>query len=327
MVYIITKKFNKAYNICYNTLMIHEAHIPTNIEEVLQYSNPLFADILRMPNGYSTDTNVYVEPIHHAWISIQQGSLVDPELQKCLSSPKAFIDKLAPKRTQLSQNQILRGLGRRIGIYMIGLPDHFGFRSVSKTGRHANILPEPVELWIKYDSNRERDMYLTQLVKKELEKFQSVDFFESGYHATNSAVLEGIARRKALVSSKIIVEAGEELQNGEVSGERRWFHEQVFVYDDKISDGYGHPRWFDQYEVVFGISIAKQCQYLEATYQERGIWSLSEGYEIGSQVPLKNLNFIAAPAAHIPKLRQWVQENCPEIPTTTRESLYIKCGL
>ena len=149
--------------------------------------------------------------------------------------------------------------------------------------------------------------------------------FDSGFHVTSSVALDPIGEKKALVSSKKIREGGGDIVSGEVFGSDL-IHSQVYVYPDKIADCYGTPRWFDEYGVVFAISIARQEKYLERQNKKMGIFSNSEGWQIGDEVPLENINFIAIPFAHLPDAEKWVSQNCPGTKIVSREALYLKYG-
>lgn len=285
----------------------------------------LFQDIFRSPSSYSTETNPLVAPIHLAWKNAQEREDVEPGLRDCLRTPRDFVEKAAPKQSKVAPGLVLRGLGHRVGIYIQTEADTFGIQTYRKKGRFVSRGQAPQEPeWVSTNTNDVEDVYVKREVIEELRHHGGVDIYGCGFHATTSATLDGIERRGAIVSSKTVLESGELLTNGEVLGADRYCHSHVYVYTDKISDGYGTPRWFDEYTVVFGISMEKQREYLERHRKSMGMWSRSDGCEVGEDVPLENLDFIAAHSVYLGKLIPWVRKNCPSVSVISREALYLK---
>lgn len=306
-------------------MVTSEIGIARTILELKPTTDRLFADIIKSPDSYSSHTNPLVAPIHLAWKNVREGGDADLDLKTGLESPRSFISRVAPEPKKVKFGQMLRGLGHRIGQYMITEGEEEGVKTFIKKGRFAtDYQPPQGEDWVQLDSTDWQDIFAKKGVVTEASDL-CLETFGIGFHSTSSAALNGISKKGALVSSREINEAHEEVVSGEVFGTNQ-VHSQVYVYQDKIADSYGTPRWFDEYEVVFAISIARQEKYLERQNKKMGIFSNSEGWQIGDNVPLENINFIAVPFAHLPDAEKWVSQDCPGTKIVSREALYLKYG-
>ncbi len=296
------------------------------MQELKQFSSKLFAEIDEAPGCFGTETNPIVAPIHSAWEAVRKGEVNDADLKKALESPHSFVEEFAPKNTKHEKDQILRGLAHRVGIFMDTDQNDSGIQKITKKGMFASKHPAPTGPdWEKTHSDEWQDTYVRKEVLEEVRAGLNLDLSNIGFHATTSKVLSGVERRKALVSSTKIKEDGETLKSGESLGSR-FTHNQVYVDPDGIQDGYGSPAWFDEHEVVFGVDLTKQVQYVKARGQKMGTWSMSEGYEVGQEVPLENLKVISVPAAHLKEVKKWAEKNCPGVPVVSREALELKRG-
>lgn len=294
------------------------------VKELEPAANELLANI-RKTSGFSNRTNPLVAPIHATWRDIQQDDESDPDLRLCLSAPEAFVARVAPDLSDKERGRVLRVLGNVVGVYMGTEEDTFGIQKVSKKGRFAqNRQPSLGEGWVKTESTEWQDTYVKEEVIQEVKNAPPIDLSVLGFHATTSATLRDISQEGALLSSKRVLDSGKQLRNGELLGSDR-VHDNVFVYTDKIAGSYGMPRWFDQFEIEFGVYIREQERFLEK-YGKTLEGGGSDGLEIGDEVPLNNVKLIASHSVNLDQVRKWAQENCPSAQVVSREALKLKYG-
>lgn len=199
-----------------------------------------------------------------------------------------------------------------------------GYKKYIKKGRHAQKNKfTPSGEWELLESDDYSETYVHRGVLNELKNLKGDEVpHDVRFHATTSQVMMAIPKDGALVCSSEILNNGKSLINGERMYSKRG-HPNVFVDPDQILWSYGRPRWFDQFGVAFGVSIEDQKKYLEQL-GERVEYAGSDGFEIGSKVPMENIKVISAPASHLDEVKTWASVNCPGAKVISREVMKLK---
>ena len=158
------------------------------------------------------------------------------------------------------------------------------------------------------------------------------------YHSTGSSSLPGIASQHALLSSALATERGEEPKVGEYitqsvspyyleSGSRRLLCD--IHASKKPETGYALARWFDEFHVTFGISIARQQAYLASQNSPHSLDTIEladisgEGIRLGSTVPLNVVTTIYVDFAHKSRVIAWAKVNCPSASVISYEAFEV----
>lgn len=122
------------------------------------------------------------------------------------------------------------------------------------------------------------------------------------YHATGSAALEGIARHKAIMSSRKVLEVGEVIKTGEHITVVHAGLEAVYTTRCFSSD-YCLARWFNECHVVFGIKEGAAPLIADKAYTL-----------IGPEVPLRELSVVHTEDVFQDKMSEWLKANNIDIP-------------
>lgn len=294
------------------------------VADMVKAFQPLKKEVEKAPNIYSTATNPLLRQIKEVFLNATKDPDMEPELRQAMESPDKFVDTFA-RNSPIGKERMISGLRHRVSMLEWSDADSQDVVVVHKRGRlQGKNSPPSGPGWTLHKSDDFSDEYIRSEVIHEARKAEPVSGF-LGYHATTSRALRGIERRGGIVNSHKLRAEGE-LQTGEVVGSRM-VHDQVYVYHDKIADSYGAPGWFDEHTVVFGIDIDKQRESLAKRGKDFGIWSRSEGYEIGDEVPLDNVKLISVPASKLADAKKWAEKNCPQAQVISREALRLKTGM
>ncbi|MCK4136291.1 hypothetical protein ACQUJZ_22540 [Ralstonia pseudosolanacearum] len=155
-------------------------------------------------------------------------------------------------------------------------------------------------------------------------------------HGTGSAAIGDIGKNRAIQSAASVMRAGGKVVTGEYATFiARDGHTQmtaskeglgdVYTSEEGLgSDSYTLQRWFDETQVTFGISKAKQRAYNEANgiikpYDNVG----NEGVRVGPVVPLENVVAVSAPKAGEGKIRSWIELHCPHAKFASYEAINL----
>lgn len=213
----------------------------------------------------------------------------------------------------------------------------------AKQTRIMSILPQQLYYLVDNLKKKQLDVYLgdgewvlmpepeTKLAldafkfvdKKVIEEI--VDILKEGYkkpdltHSSGSSALEGIAKHKAILSSKEAGDRGEKIKTGEytsfVNSDLKEGRRLGDVYANKegvphFLVGYNFVNWFNEYYVTFGINKNKQENSLIVKDEKIKDFG-SEGVLIGSEVPLENIDYVYCQKLYKNEVNKWVEKNCP----------------
>lgn len=150
------------------------------------------------------------------------------------------------------------------------------------------------------------------------------------FHSTGSSALAGIGEEEAILSASALLRRGGNLRSGEFVTLGQYNPTLNRPDSPGLADVYGSPgtvssygysRWFDEYEVVFGLDREKvRRRLLEETGKEPFLRYSSEGACLGPRVPLDEATLLLTPNKHLPKLRAWAKEHAPEAVVTSTEA-------
>jgi len=180
--------------------------------------------------------------------------------------------------------------------------------------------------WIQIPSkyNASEKDYIEESIVKEIISIQESGYKRPDlYHATGSASLDGIARHGAILSANKAVALGETVKTGEYNTYIGWDEQSasggrsglgsIYTSKDPYS-GYGIARWFNEYNVVFGLSKEKIAKYLQKDKGETNIRFedyAGEGITIGPDAPLELVDIIYADHIYLDELNKWKEKNAP----------------
>lgn len=178
------------------------------------------------------------------------------------------------------------------------------------------------------EESRFADREVLQEIVATLDRTRSAGLF----HATGSAALEGIGRHGAILSARRARELGEPIKTGEYNTYIGWNGFSVSggegglgnVYTlGSLSTSYALVRWFDEFDVVFGLSRERMERYLR---DEKGHdkFYLSdfagEGIRVGPEAPLKLVETVNTEVSFVPFMKNWVDKHAPHIQVRSLEA-------
>lgn len=301
------------------------------VSELKPAADALFNDIKKIIGGsYGTHVRL-VDPIYRAWENAKKDNGVESELKNSLESTNAFADKFAPSSTKTEQGSAVRGLGEYVGTFILNKLNSSGIRTKDQeTPQNNDWLEIPIKngkrIYVK------KDVYISVLEELRKNSFTSgipnnIDGHDLGFHATTSATLEGIGKYEALLSSKKIIELNEELKNGErlgsFFGETQNTNEEISAYVGRVKSVYGTPRWFDEFCILFAISLDKQGDYLKKQGKRVRYLSAYNEVELGDTIPLKNIQYVATDYVNLNKVKKWLDQSYLTTPVYSMEYMYL----
>ncbi len=237
--------------------------------------------------------------------------------------------------TQVNLAQILdRFIYTNVHDQRILTVDDPSSRSRNEFGTY-NTGGEWVELPQYLSSPHERDYVDTAVLREVIEKRNELTEAEV-YHSTGSASLRGIASQQAILASRMASQRGEEPIVGEYltynidqinPGARK---ELISVFAARHPKrGYALSRWFDEFHVTFGISIARQQAHLTKikspiTLSQVELSDMTgEGIQLGPEIPLDAVSTIYVDFAHKDSMIAWTKSHCPNANVVSYEAFEV----
>lgn len=180
--------------------------------------------------------------------------------------------------------------------------------------------------WIQLPSESDWSAreYVEMDVLEEIVNLQETGYTRPDlYHATGSASLSGIAKHKAILSARRARELGEDVKTGEYNTYIGWQDYSVSGGREGLSSiytsrsphtGYSIARWFDEYHLVFGLSIERIARYLKEHKGETDIRFADfagEGIRIGPEAPLELVDVIYGEHIYLDDLDRWKSKYAP----------------
>lgn len=294
-------------------------------EKLNVYTQKELKSIEEKPHIVDTFENPYYDFLYSCFISTRNLSEDDPlyDFSKTLDSFETFLNAYAPNisvkvRSNLVQRMtgFVKDVVHPEELVYLGKPGTAGYelrKGYNRGGRG----------WIKLPNSEKRPEFTTREVIEEVIEISGEqppqDYL---FHASGSASLIGIERRKAILSSAIAKELGEDVLTGEHTGMGNGrLLNNIFTNKWSANPGYSITRWFDEYSVVFGISREKLANYHKNKGEDWEPWDWEgEGVIIGPEAPLEAVDFVYAQKEYLPKLKEWLAKNAPHAKAVSLEA-------
>lgn len=193
--------------------------------------------------------------------------------------------------------------------------------------------------WVLLPESKKRYAYnlVGKSVIPEAVKLKRKNIEPNVFHTTGSAALIGIEKTNAILSSRLALEMGVDVNTGEFSeyispyddvsvSAGKDGHKEIFMEEGGISKGYELTRWFNEYSVTFAGEKSEIQKYTEEQYGQKSgrFYRSSEGMVVGPKVPLENITHMIVDHPNLNEARIWAQKAAPHLIVTSYDaySLY-----
>lgn len=270
-----------------------------------------------------------MDTLYNLFLLGQHGQ--SPAWLRQLQSFDAFVAHFCPQANRRSQAELMSAVKVFMRIHLpLELQQQTPAWAMSDFGPPTPVYRDPQQ-WIALP-----DVWTSAAVIAEARQL-----LKAGYpkprslfvHGTGSAVLPSIAKNQGLWSAAKVIGSGGAIVSGEfvtdiLSSDGQTSktggasgHGNVFTSREGLqSTDYTTLRWFDEMQITFGISAARQQAYNEALGIRRNYDNSGEGIEVGPVVPLENVVAISAAKADEARVRAWIGAHCPHVQFVSYEA-------
>lgn len=242
-----------------------------------------------------------------------------PDWIKNFDSFESFVSEFCPQTNKNTQSKLISQVENFFGTHIPPLikrkPDNNELTDLTVAYNGTGNWVELPQAWVDRSIVEEARRLLDSGFPEKNELF---------VHGTGSAAMTDFAKYQAIRSAALALETGSNVVTGEfvsyishdgqtsVSGGKSGLKDVYTSESGLSSDCYTMQRWFNEFQVTFGISQNKQRAYNEARGIDRDYinWS-NNGITVGPVVPLKNVVAISAQKENEKTVLSWIESHCP----------------
>lgn len=312
--------------------------IGCSVEEIPQRFTQMIETLERQvsrKDGYSgLESEVFIDPLFQIWNATRDLPEGHPltVFSRSLESFDIFFDTYFPEGTARLKYDIIK----YIDLFCDFVVAQWSIRSVA-TGEPTIYTEFPqrydnVRRWValpRESPYRSITVTTPKIIEEALNLRKNPCLEELLIHATASAALEGIEREKALLSAQAVIETGHQLRTGEYLSYIAPYQEPGEtggldnIYGSWNKDqGYSRIRWFNEYQIMFGINSDRLRVRLQRECGEKPLLHdrAGDGVPLGKRVPLGEVDYIFVPADRLEQMREWTSQNAPHITVISIEA-------